>query len=69
MSEVVKVTANIPASDVATLAEMAEKHRSTKTSALVRAIRTTAFLEEQVDAGSRVIVESSDGERREIVFK
>ncbi len=69
MADVVKVTANIPSSDVDTLAELADKHGSTKTSALVRAIRTTAFLENEIDNGAKVIVETPDGDRREIVFR
>ncbi|RZL72442.1 MAG: hypothetical protein EOP32_38475 [Rhodococcus sp. (in: high G+C Gram-positive bacteria)] len=44
--DVSKVTANLPNDDIKTLDEIAKRHASTKTSALVRAIRTTAYIDE-----------------------
>ena len=64
-----KVTANLPNDDIKTLDEIARRHASTKTSALVRAIRTTAYIDDAASKGAKVFIEDSDGTRREVVFK
>ena len=67
--DVSKVTANLPNNDIKTLDEIAKRHASTKTSALVRAIRTTAYIDEAASNGAKVFIEEPDGTKREVVFK
>lgn len=67
--DVSKMTVSIPAKDADKLETIAKKHASTKTTALVRAIRTTAFLEEAADSGERLFLEDENGNKREVVFQ
>lgn len=67
--DVSKVTANLPNADIKTLDEIAQRHASTKTSALVRAIRTTAYIDEAASKGAKVFIEDADGTKREVVFR
>lgn len=67
--EVSKVTVNLPDVDVEKLGKIAKRHRSNRTTALVRAIRTTAYIEEEAEKGSKFIVRDPDGSEREVVFQ
>ncbi|NGP09646.1 hypothetical protein G6038_30120 [Rhodococcus sp. 14C212] len=68
-SDVSKVTANLPNEDILRLDSIAKKHATTKTAALVRAIRTTKFLEDAEAEGGSVFIKDKDGTLREVVFK
>lgn len=67
-SDVSRVTVNIPNEDVYRLGAIALRHRTNRTSALVRAIRTTDYLDEAVARGARLVIVESDGLEREIKF-
>ncbi|TQC47006.1 hypothetical protein EEB14_22725 [Rhodococcus sp. WS4] len=67
--DVSKVTVNLPNEDILRMSEMARKNATTKTAALVRAIRTTKFLDDQEDKGGEVFIKDADGSFRQIVFK
>ena len=64
-----KVTANLPNEDILRLDGIAKKHATTKTAALVRAIRTTKFLEDAAEQGGSVSIKEKDGTFREVVFQ
>lgn len=66
LEDVSKVTANIPNEDVDKLTRIAKRHRSNRTSALVRAIRIASYIE---DNDARVVVVGEDGKEREVVFQ
>jgi hypothetical protein len=66
---VIRVTADIPTADAKRLAGLAASMGSNKTTALVKALRTSSYLEEAVAAGSRIEIVDKDGTRREIVIQ
>jgi predicted transcriptional regulator len=68
-TDVSKVTANLPDADIERLTKIAERHASTKTTALVRAIRAIDFLEEAEAKGGKIFIEDADGSKRQVVFK
>ena len=65
---ITRITADVPTEDVARLEKIAERIHSNKTTALVRALRTTHLLQDEVAKGSRVEIVQPDGTRREIVL-
>ena len=65
---VTRITADVPDEDVERLEKLAERIHSNKTTALVRALRTSSLLEEAAAAGSKVEIVDKDGTRREIIF-
>lgn len=67
-SEVIRVTADIPKEDVDRLEKIADGIHSNRTTALVRALRTTDLIREATSTGSKVMIIDKDGSRREIVF-
>ena len=66
---VVRVTADIPVADAEILGELATKIHSNKTTALVRALRTSSYLEQAATNGARIEIVDKDGTRRELVFQ
>lgn len=65
---VTRITADVPDEDVERLEKLADRIHSTKTTALVRALRTSTLLEDAAAAGSKVEIVDKDGTRREIIF-
>lgn len=65
---VTRVTANIPVQDVRRLENIAEDIHSNKTTALVRALRTTDLLRQYKADGARIVIIDKDGSQRELVF-
>jgi len=65
---VVKASFNLPREELDGLKELAKKRHVSVTQALRQAIATERFLSEQ-PPGSRVFIEDSDGNRREVVFR
>lgn len=63
-----RITADVPDEDVARLETIAKRIGSNKTTALVRALRTSELLETSVAQGSRIEIIDKDGSRREIVL-
>lgn len=63
-----RITADIPAEDAARLEKIAEKIHSTKTTALVRSLRTSEILEDAASKGERIEIVAKDGSRREIIL-
>lgn len=63
----VRINAELPEDDVEVLTKIANRNNLNRTSALARALRTTELIEETVKGGGRVILESADGSRKEIV--
>lgn len=67
-NEVTRVTADIPNVDVERLKNIADELHSSKTTALVRALRTTDLLREAKLKGAKVMIVEKDGSQRELVF-
>lgn len=65
---VTRITADVPDEDVRRLESIANRLHSNKTTALVRALRTTALLEEAAAKGAKVMIVEENGDRRELVF-
>ena len=64
-----RVTVNLPNEDILRMNEQARKRATTKTAALVRAIRTAQFIDDQEAKGGEVYVKDDDGTFRQVVFK
>lgn len=69
IEDVSKVTANIPNVDVEKLTKIAKRYHSNRTSALVRAIRTASYIDDQLADGARLVIVDKDGKEREVVFQ
>jgi predicted transcriptional regulator len=65
---VTRITADVPDEDVVRLERIAKNIHSTKTTALVRALRTSSLLEDAVANGSKIEIIDKDGARREIIL-
>jgi predicted transcriptional regulator len=65
---VTRITADVPDEDVERLERIAQRIHSNKTTALVRALRTSALLEDAAASGSKIEIIDKDGTRREIVM-
>lgn len=65
---ITRVTVDIPDEDVKRVAGIAGRHHLNRTSALVRAIRTAALVDEAAQRGSRVLIVDADGTQREIIL-
>ena len=63
-----KVTANLPNEDILRLSQLAKNKHTTKTAALVRAIRTTEYLDDAEKKGAKILIQDGDT-IREVVFK
>jgi hypothetical protein len=66
--EVVKASFNIPKDELQALKELATRRGIPVTQALRQAIASELFLQQQVDDGSKLIVESDDGSQMQLVF-
>ena len=66
--DVTKLTVNLPASVAQALKTMASERNTTVTEVLKSAIGTEKFISESVQSGSKVLVEKSPGNVRELVF-
>jgi hypothetical protein len=65
---VTRITADVPDEDVARLEKLAKSNGSNKTTALVRALRTSSLLSDAAANGARVEIVERDGTRREIIM-
>jgi hypothetical protein len=65
---VTRITADVPDEDVERLEKLAKSNGSNKTTALVRALRTSSLLAEAAANGARVEIIEKDGTRREIIM-
>jgi hypothetical protein len=65
---VTRITADVPDEDVERLEKIAKHIHSSKTTALVRALRTSSLLEDAVASGSKIEIVDKDGTRKEIVL-
>lgn len=65
---VTRITADVPDEDVQRLEKIAKKMHSNKTTALVRALRTSELLEDAASQGAKVYIIESDGSKREILM-
>lgn len=65
---IVKLTVNLPSSDVDTLGRLARKYDTTRTNALRMCIATQRFLEDEREDGGRLLIQKGN-EAREIVFR
>jgi hypothetical protein len=66
--EVVKASFNIPKDELKALKDLAGRRGIPVTQALRQAIASELFLQEQVDHGKKLIVESDDGDQMQLVF-
>ena len=64
----VKVSVNLTEEDVDTLKKLT-KGKKTVTETLRQSIATENFLSEEVDKGSKILIEDKDGSVRQIVFR
>lgn len=67
--DVSKVTVNLPNEDILRMSEQARRRATTKTAALVRAIRTAEFIDDTEKKGGEVYIKDADGTFRQVVFK
>jgi hypothetical protein len=66
--EMVTVSLNLPAGELAALRELAEDRGVPLTQALRQAIATERFISDLVSAGNQVLVKAPDGKVREVTF-
>jgi hypothetical protein len=66
-SNKVRLTADLPISEVTLLKDLAEKQKVTLTEALRRAIKTEGLLQERRDDGAKVLLEKN-GALTELIF-
>ena len=66
---VVKLSFNLPQPELDSLKSLAEARGITMTHALRQAIATEVLLDSEISDGSKVIIESRDGVRREVIFR
>jgi hypothetical protein len=62
-----KVTVNLPEEQVAFLQQMAERQHITVTDALRRAIETERFFSEQEASGSKVLIEDTKQQIKQVI--
>jgi hypothetical protein len=67
--ERVKVSYNLPQVDIDALKELADWRNTTATEALRGAIATEHYIREAARHGARVLIEDSDKQLRELVFR
>ena len=65
----VKMSVNLPDEAVENLRAIAEKNGITLTAALRQAIANEKFLEDELDNGGKLLIESDKGPLRQVVFK
>lgn len=67
--ESTKATFNLPNEDITELKRLAALRGTTVTAVLRQAIATEAFVNNELQNGSKLLVEKPDGRLRELVFK
>ncbi len=65
--EVTKATFNLPNDDIAELRRLAEANHTTVTAMLRQAIATQAYINKEIENGSKLLVEKPNGQIRELV--
>jgi len=65
---VTKLTLNLPTVVFEGIREMATRHARTTTEEIRRALSLWKVLHEEVDKGSRILIETNEGRSREIVL-
>jgi hypothetical protein len=68
MSDLVKVSMNLPPEDIKTIDELARKDHVTKTDVVRRGISAERFIQELRDAKAKLLVERPDGTVERIIF-
>lgn len=69
MSEVTKVTVNLPSKVVAELEALAKREGTTLTNAIRQSIQINNFLSEQEEAKGKVLIETPDGKLQRLIRK
>jgi hypothetical protein len=64
----VKASFNLPAEELEVLKRLAKERRVSVTQALRQAIADSSFIEEQVKAHNKLIIERTDGTSRDVVI-
>lgn len=68
-SKQIKLSANLPVEVAEALRELAERRQTTMTEVLRHAISLEKWVQDQVDQGSKFLVEDKSGRTREVVFR
>jgi predicted transcriptional regulator len=66
---VVKLSANLSDEVVGTLRKLAEKRGTTMTEVLRQAISTEKFLQDEIDAGSKLLIEDKNHNIRQVLIR
>lgn len=69
MSDVIKMSVNLPTETVQTLRDLAEKRNTTMTEVLRQAIGTEKYIDQVSEDKGKVLVEDSEGRVRQLVFR
>jgi len=67
MSDTVKISANLAPEVVAALRDLAEKRGTSMTEVLRRAISMEKFIDDEIDRGGKLLVETADQEIKQVV--
>jgi len=67
-SQLTKVSLSLPAEDVATLKELAARRRTTLTQTLRQAIASEKLLDDEIRAGSKVLIKRGNT-TTEVIFR
>lgn len=67
-SPTTRLIVDIPAKDADALLDLANKYDTNRTTALVKAIRTLSWLEDEVATGSVIEIVAEDGSRHQLVL-
>jgi predicted transcriptional regulator len=69
MTDVTKVTVNLPSDVVEDLRELAEANHTTMTEAIRQSIKINKYLHDQEKADAKILIETPDGKYKQIVRK
>lgn len=64
-----KVTVNLPEETISRIQAIANRHGLSMTEAIRRAIITESYIDEQIEEGSKVLIQKPDNTYREVVFR
>lgn len=64
-----RVSVSLPIDVIDMLDKIANRHAITMTDAIKRAIATEAYIEDEINEGSKVLIQKSDNTLREVVFR
>lgn len=66
--DITKVTVNLPTETLDALRRMAGKRRTTVTEALRQIIESQGFLDNEIDAGNKLLLQDPDKGLRQVIF-